>query len=48
MTPHLNYLSAIRRAREAYRARLDREIDDHGLASTLLLQLEHDYTYDDF
>ena len=47
MMPHLNYLSAIRRAREAYRARLDREIDDHGLASTLLLQLEHDYTYDD-
>ena len=47
MMPHLNYLSAIRRAREAYRARLDREIDDHGLASPLLLQLEHDYTYDD-
>ena len=47
MTPHMNYLVAIRRAQEVYRDRLDREIDDHGLASTLLLQLEHDYTYDD-
>ena len=41
---HSAYRTAIEVAREVYQALLGRPIDDSGLASSLLLQMEHHYT----